>query len=140
MDTPEEVLDESDAVLPNPKAVIPKALNKVNVLFMGPVENGYFKPVPDKMNTPPRWKAGNYSLAAGKWPSPGSTADLMDLTHYNGYSLMVMASEWNEEVISQARIFGVLNNSARDVINKFTYEHLQKKEDEIASYISGIDN
>ena len=140
MDTPEEVLEDGDAVLPNPKAVVPKALNKVNVLFMGPVENGYFKPVPDKVNTPPRWEQGTYSLAAGKWPSPGSTADLMDLSYYNGYSIMVMASEWNEEVISQARIFGVLNNSARDVINKFAYQHLQEKEDEIATYISGIDN
>lgn len=140
MNTPEEALDESDAVLPNPKSIVPKALNKVNVLFMGPVENGYFKPVPDKINTPPRWERGTYSLTTGKWPSPGSTADLMDLTYYNGYSIMVMASEWNEEVISQARIFGVLNNSARDVINKFAYQYLQEKEDEIATYISGIDN
>lgn len=140
MDTPEEVLDDADAILPSPKTVLPKALNKVNVLFMGPVENGYFKPVPDKAHTPPRWEQGSYSLAAGKWPSPNLTADLMDLTPYNGYSIMVIASEWNKEVISQARIFGVLNNPARDVINKFAYEQLQEKEDEIATYISGISN
>lgn len=136
----EEVLDENDAVLPNPQAILPGALKEVNVLFMGPVENGYFKPVSDKVNTPPRWEKGNYRLAAGKWPSPNLTADLMDLTPYNGYYIMVMASEWNEEVISQARIFGILNTSAGDVINKYAYEHLQEKEDEIATYISGIGN
>ncbi|GAB3202484.1 hypothetical protein ABID22_004136 [Pontibacter aydingkolensis] len=140
MNTPEEVLEEGSNVLPNPQAMVPNALKKVNVLFIGPVENGYFKPVPDKANTPPRWEQGSYSLAANQGPSTGTTADLMDLSHYNGYSIMVMASEWNKEVISKARIFGVLDNTARDVINKFAYVHLQEKEEEIATYISGIGN
>lgn len=145
-DSPEEIIDpkktikEEDTVKPNPQPVVPRALGKVNVLFMGPVENGYFKPVPDKANTPPRWEQGNYSLAAGKWPSPNLNADLMDLTPYNGYSIMVIASAWNQEVISQARVFGVLNSTAQDVLTKFAYETLQAKEDEIAAYISGISN
>ncbi|MCX2740926.1 hypothetical protein [Pontibacter anaerobius] len=140
MDAPEEVLDESGTVLPNPKALVPKALQEVNVLFIGPVEDGYFQPVQDMLHTPPRWEKGNYSITAGKWPAPGSTANLMDLSQYNGYAIMVMASAWDKEVISQARIFGVLNTMASDVIAKFAYEHQQGKEDEIAAYISGISN
>lgn len=140
MENADKMLEEAGTVLPNPKSLVPESLNEVNVLFMGPVENGYFKPVPDKRNTPPRWEAGSYSLAAGKWPSPSLTAALMDLSTYNGYSIMVIASEWNEEVISQARIFGVLNNTACDVVNKFAYEHLQEKEDDISAYVSGISN
>jgi hypothetical protein len=140
MELPDEIVDEAGAVLPNPQPMMPCILQDVNVLFIGPVENGYFKPVPDKTNTPPRWQPGNYSLTAGKWPSPNLTADLIDLTPYNGYSIMVIASKWNEEVISQARIFGVLDNVACDVINKFSFEKLQEKEDEIAAYISGIAN
>lgn len=140
MENTDEVLDESGTVLPNPQALVPPVLQNMNVLFMGPVENGFFKPVPDKSNTPPRWNPGSYSLTAGKWPSPNLKADLMDLTSYNGYSIMVIASDWNEEVISQARIFGVLNNTAQDVVNKFAFEKLQEKEDEIATYISGIGN
>jgi hypothetical protein len=140
MDTAEEMIEESGAVLPNPKAVVPKALQDVNVIFMGPVEDGYFKPVADKLNNPPRWEKGSYSIAAGKWPSPGLTADLMDLIPYNGYAIMVIASAWNEEVISQARVFGVLNTMASDVIAKFAYEHLQEKEEEITAYISGTSN
>ncbi|MFD2512276.1 hypothetical protein ACFSRY_00240 [Pontibacter locisalis] len=140
MDTPEEVIDEAGAVLPNPKAVVPKALQDVNVVFMGPVVDGFFQPVPDSLNTPPRWEQGSYSITAGKWPSPGLTPNLMDLTAYNGYSIMVMASAWDKEVISQARIFGVLSTMACDVIAKFAYQKLQEKEEEIAAYISGISN
>ncbi|GAB3812174.1 hypothetical protein [Pontibacter rugosus] len=140
MDTPAETVDESGAVLPNPKALVPNSLQEVNVIFMGPVVDGYFQPVPDKANTPPRWEQGSYSLTAGKWPSPGLTSDLMDLTPYNGYSILVMASAWNKEVISQARVFGVLTTMACDVISNFAYENLQDKEDEIAAYISGISN
>lgn len=140
MDTPEEAIDESGAVLPNPKAVVPKALQEVNVLFMGPVVDGYFQPVPDSLNTPPRWQQGNYSITAGKWPAPGLTPNLMDLTPYNGHGILVMASAWDKEVISQARIFGVVSTMACDVISKFVYEKLQEKEEEIAAYISGISN
>jgi hypothetical protein len=140
MDNAEEKLEETGTVMPDPQALVPSTLNKANVLFMGPVVNGYFLPVPDKKETPPRWEPGSYSLAAGKWPSPNLTADLMDLTPYNGNALMVIASDWNQEVISQARIFGVLNNVACDVIQKFAFEQLQEKEEEIAVYISGIGN
>jgi len=140
MDQPKETLSEANTVKPDPQPVLPSALQEVNVLFMGPVENGYFKPYPDKLNTPPRWKQGSYSLAAGKWTAASTTADLMDLSPYNGYSIMVMACAWNMEVISQARIFGVLNTQACDVLYKYAYESLQEKEEEIAAYISGISN
>lgn len=140
MDNSEEKLEEAGTVMPDPKTLVPSTLIKANVLFMGPVVNGYFLPVPDKKQTPPRWEPGSYSITAGKWPSPNLTADLLDLTPYNGNSIMVIASDWNKEVISQARIFGVLNNVACDVIQKFTFEHLQEKEEEIAVYISGIGN
>lgn len=140
MEQPEDTLNEANTIKPDPQPVLPNALQEINVLFMGPVENGYFKPFPDKLHTPPRWEQGSYSLAAGKWPSPNLNADLMDLTPYNGYSLMVMASAWNKEVISQARIFGVLNNIGCDVIHKFAYDTIQAKEEEIAVYISGISN
>ncbi|PRY10166.1 hypothetical protein CLV24_11583 [Pontibacter ummariensis] len=140
MDTPTETVEETGAVLPNPQAVVPNALQEVNVVFMGPVVDGYFQPVPDKLNTPPRWEQGSYSITAGKWPTPGLSPNLMDLTRYNGYSILVMASAWDKEVISQARIFGVLTNMASDVIAKFAYASLQEKEEEIAAYISGISN
>ena len=140
MDTPEEALDETGAVLPNPKAVVPNALQEVNVVFMGPVVDGYFQPVPDNANTPPRWEQGSYSITAGKWPSTGLHTGLIDLTPYNGQGILVMASAWDKEVISQARIFGVLSSMACDVISKFAYEKLQEKEEEIAAYISGISN
>jgi hypothetical protein len=83
---------------------------------------------------------GSYSIAAGKWPSPNLTADLLDLTPYNGQAIMVVASAWNQEVISEARIIGVLDKESCDVIQKFAYEHMQEKESEIASYITGISN
>lgn len=134
------VADPADIVLPEAKPIIARVLNKVNVLFMGPVEDGYFKPVPDKLNTPPRWESGTYSLAEGKWTASSTTAHLMDLSPYNGYSILVIASEWNKEVISDARLFGVLDTVAGDVIHKFGYQHLQEKEEEIARYISGIGN
>ncbi|ARS34575.1 hypothetical protein [Pontibacter actiniarum] len=140
MDTPEEMMDEAGTTLPNPKAVIPNALQDVNVLFMGPVVDGYFQPVPDKVNTPPRWEQGSYSITADKWPPPSLSPNLMDLTPYNGYAIMVMASAWDKEVISQARIFGVLSTMANDVIANFAYDCLQEKEEEIAAYISGISN
>ncbi|WP_242917832.1 hypothetical protein [Pontibacter liquoris] len=140
MENPEEALEKAGTLLPDPMALVPSALKEVNVLFIGPVVNNYFIPAPDKKQTPPRWEQGSYRLASGKWPSPGSTADLMDLTPYNGSSIMVIASAWNEEVISQARIFGVLNNVACEVIQTFAYEHLQEKEEEITVYISGIGN
>ncbi len=127
-------------LLPDPKELVPETLSDTNVLFMGPVEDGYFKPVPDKLNTPPRWEQGTYSLAAGKWPSPNLSADLMDLAPYNGYSIMVIASAWNKEVISHARIIGVLDNTTQDVITKFAFDKLQEKEDEIAGYVSGLSN
>ena len=140
MNEPEETLEEAGTVLPDPKTLVPNTLSKPNVLFIGAVENGYFNPMPDLKQDPPRWEPGLYSIAAGKWPSPNTTADLMDLTPYNGNSIMVVASEWNQEVISEARIFGVLDKVACDVIQKFAYEHMQEKEAEIASYISGISN
>ncbi|MDX5422083.1 MAG: hypothetical protein LPK07_09060 [Hymenobacteraceae bacterium] len=139
-ETVKPTAEKSATVLPTPQEAVLKALQEVNVLFMGPVMEGYFQPVPDKLQDPPRWEKGNYSITAGKWPSTNHHADLMDLTPYNGYSIMVMASAWDKEVISQARIFGVLNNMACDVISKFAYEYLQKKEEEIAAYISGINN
>jgi hypothetical protein len=140
MNDAEETLEEAGTVMPHPKTLVPTTLNKANVLFMGAVENGYFNPGPDLKNSPPRWEPGTYSIAAGKWPSPNLTADLLDLTPYNGQSIMVIASDWNQEVISEARIFGVLDKVACDVIQKFAYEHMQEREQEIASYISGISN
>jgi hypothetical protein len=140
MDTPEETLEEAGTVLPNPKTLVPNTLQKANVLFMGAVENGYFMPVPDLKQSPPRWEPGSYSITAGNWPSPNLSAALLDLTPYNGQSIMVIASDWNQEVISEARIFGVLDKVACDVLQKFAYEHMQEKEEEIASYISGISN
>lgn len=142
MDNAEETVEDkaSGAVLPNPEAIVPNALREKNVLFMGPVAGGYFQPVPDKLTDPPRWKPGNYSLTAGIWPSPNLKADLMDLSTYNGYGIMVMASEWNEEVISRARIIGILSSMASDVVAKFAFEALQEKESEIATYVSGHSN
>lgn len=138
--TKPEVIDESDAVLPNPKSLVPNALQEVNVLFLGHVEDGYFHAIPDKLNTPPRWDQGNYSITSGKWPSPDLTSNFIDLSEYNGEAIMVMASAWDTEVISQARIFGKLNQMACDVIATFAYEKLQANEEEIAAFISGISN
>lgn len=140
MNDAEEKLEEAGTVLPHPQTLVPTTLNKANVLFIGPVENGYFKPLPDLKQSPPRWEPGTYSLAAGKWPSPNLIADLLDLAPYNGQAIMVIASDWNQEVISEARIFGVLDKVACDVLQKFAYGHMQEKEEEIASYISGISN
>ncbi len=140
MDEPEDTLEEAGTVLPDPKMLVPPTLSKANVLFIGPVDEGYFKPVPDLKNDPPRWEPGVYSLAAGKWPSPNLTADLLDLSPYNGQAIMVIASDWNQEVISEARIIGVVDKVSCDVLQKFAYEHMQEKEQEIASYISGISN
>jgi hypothetical protein len=140
MENSDEVLEEAGTVLPNPKTLVPSTLNKANVLFMGAVENGYFNPVPDLKHSPPRWEPGSYSIAEGKWPSPSLTADLLDLTPYNGRAILVIASDWNQEVISEARIFGVLDKVACDVLQKFSYEHMQDREEEIAVYISGIGN
>jgi hypothetical protein len=136
----EEVLDESSNVLPNPKSLVPKALQEVNVLFLGHVNDGYFQPIPDKMNTPARWEQGNYSITSGKWPAPTLSSSFIDLSEYNGEAIMVMASAWDNEVISQARIFGKLNQMACDVIATFAFEKLQASEDEIAAFISGISN
>lgn len=140
MNDPEEKLEETGTVLPAPETLVPNTLSKPNALFLGAVENGYFNPVPDLKQHPPRWKPGSYSITAGKWPSPNLTADLLDLSPYEGNSIMVIASAWNEEVISEARIFGVLDKVACDVLQKFAYGHMQEKEEEIASYISGINN
>jgi hypothetical protein len=140
MNAHEDIAEEHGALLPDPKAIVPNALQKVNVVFIGPVINGYFQPAPDNLQIPPRWEQGSYSLTAGKWPSEGIIPDMIDLTPYNGYSILVMASVWDKEVISQARIFGVLTNMASDVITKFAYDKLQEKEEEVASYISGINN
>ncbi|MBD1395772.1 hypothetical protein H9Q13_01225 [Pontibacter sp. JH31] len=140
MEHPEKTLEETGTVMPDPKTLVPNTLKKDNVLFMGAVEDGYFMPVPDIKHSPPRWEPGSYRIAAGKWPSPNLSADLVDLTHYNGQSIMLIASNWNEEVISEARIFGVLDRVSCDVLQKFAYEHMQETEEEIASYISGISN
>jgi hypothetical protein len=140
MDETNEALEEAGTVLPNPKTLVPTTLNKANVLFMGPVKQGFFMPVPDLKHSPPRWEPGNYRITAGKWPSPNLIADLVDLSPYEGQSILVIASDWDKEVISQARLFGVLDNVACDVIQKFAYEHLQDREEEIARYISGIGN
>lgn len=133
----EEVVKEPTA-LPDPVAVALKALGKVNALFIGPVADGYFQASQDKLENPPRWEQGNYSLTSGKWPAP--TPNLMDLSSYNGFVIVVIASAWNEEVISQARIVGVMTTMAGDVLTKFAYRELQEKEDEIASYTSGLSN
>lgn len=140
MNDADETLEETGTVLPDPKTLLPTTLSKANVLFIGPVENGYFLPAPDHKEQPPRWEPGQYSLATGKWPSPNLTADLLDLSPYNGQAILVIASDWNQEVISEARVFGVLDKAACDVLQKFAYEHMQDKEEEIASYISGISN
>lgn len=140
MENSDETLEEAGTTLPHPKTLVPNTLKRANVLFVGTVENGYFKPAPDLRHSPPRWEPGLYRIAAGKWPSPNLTADLLDLAPYNGKAIMVIASDWNEEVISEARLFGVLDKVACDVIQKFAYEHMQEKEEEIASYISGISN
>jgi hypothetical protein len=140
MNISDETQEEAGTVLPSPETLVPSTLKKPNVLFMGAVENGYFNPVPDLKQSPPRWEPGLYSIAAGKWPSPNLTADLLDLSPYEGKSIMVIASDWNQEVISEARIFGTLDKVACDVLQKFAYEHMQEKEEEIASYISGINN
>ena len=137
MENAEETLEES-TLLPNPLAVVPSALRDVNALFIGPVADGFFQPVQDKLETPPRWEQGNYSLTAGKWPS--KTLNLMDLTSYNGYVLLVIAAAWDAEVISQARIVGVMDTMAGDVLSKFAYRTLQEKEEEIAAYTSGLSN
>ncbi len=140
MEETNKALEETGTVLPAPKTLVPSTLNKVNVLFMGPVKQGYFLPVPDLKQSPPRWEPGSYRITTGKWPSPNRIADLLDLSPYEGQSILVIASDWDKEVISQARVFGVLSNVACDVIQKFAYEHLQGKEEEIARYISGIGN
>ncbi len=138
--TNEEVIDESSNVLPHPKSLVPKALQEINVLFLGHVEDGYFHPVPDKLNNPPRWEQGSYSITSGKWPAPDLVPNFIDLSEYNGDAIMVMASAWDKEVISQARIFGKLSQMACDVIATFAYDKLQASEEEIAAFISGISN
>jgi len=137
MENSEETL-ESNTILPNPMAMVPSALREVNALFVGPVADGFFQPTPDKLETPPRWEQGNYSLTAGKWPNP--VPNLMDLTPYNGYMIMVLAGAWDKEVISQARVIGVMTPMAGDVLSKFAYLTLQEKEEEIAGYTSGLSN
>ena len=137
MENTEETLEEN-TLLPNPLAMVPAALRDVNALFIGPVADGFFQPAQDKLETPPRWEQGNYSLTAAKWPS--KTPSLMDLTSYNGYVLLVIAAAWDAEVISQARIVGVMNTMAGDVLSKFAYRTLQEKEEEIAGYTSGLSN
>lgn len=136
----EETADEANTVLPNPKAIVPDALQEGNALFLGPVMDGFFQPYQDKLYTPPRWEQGNYSITAGAWPAPGLIPNLMDLTSYNGYVLLVIAAAWDSEVISQARILGVMDASAGDILSKFIYQHLQEKEEEIAAYTSGLSN
>ena len=100
--------------------------------------DGFFQPAQDKLEKPPRWEQGNYSLTATKWTS--RTPSLMDLTSYNGNVLLVIAAAWDAEVISQARIVGVMNTMAGDVLSKFAYRTLQEKEEEIAGYTSGLSN
>lgn len=137
MENAEETLQDH-TLMPNPMAMVPSALREVNALFIGPVADGFFQATQDKLENPPRWEQGNYSLAAGKWPS--KIPNLMDLTSYNGYVLLVIAAAWDEEVISQARIVGVMTTMAGDVLSKFAYKTLQEKEEEIAGYTSGISN
>lgn len=133
----EETLKET-TLMPDPMAMVPLSLQEVNALFIGPVSDGFFQPAQDKLENPPRWEQGNYSLAAGKWPS--KIPNLMDLTSYNGYALVVIAAAWDTDVISQARIIGVMNLMAGDVLTKFAYLTLQEKEEEIAGYTSGLSN
>jgi len=137
---PEETVDETNTILPDPKAIVPDALQEGNALFLGPVMDGFFQPNQDKLHTPPRWEQGNYSITADAWPPPSLVPNLMDLTSYNGYVLLVIASAWDSEVISQARILGVMDAMAGDILSKFTYQHLQEKEEEIAAYTSGLSN
>ncbi|GAA4436761.1 hypothetical protein GCM10023188_30200 [Pontibacter saemangeumensis] len=137
MENTEEKL-EDNVLMPNPLSMVPSALREVNALFIGPVADGFFQPTQDKLENPPRWEQGNYSLTAGKWPS--QLPNLMDLTPYNGYALMVIAAAWDKEVISQARIVGVMSKMAGDVLSKFAYLTLQEKEEEIAGYTSGLSN
>lgn len=137
MESAEETA-KRDVTLPNPVAIALKALGDVNALFVGPVTDGYFQAAQDKLEHPPRWEQGNYSITNGKWPSP--TPNLIDLSPYNGYVLVVIAAAWNEEVISEARIVGVMTAMAGDVITKFAYKGMQEKEDEIAAYTSGLSN
>ncbi|MCC9134831.1 hypothetical protein ACFSKU_20010 [Pontibacter silvestris] len=136
----EEVEESSEGTLEQPAVVLPQGLRAANVLFMGPVVDGFFQPVPDKLFTPPRWEQGNYRVTAGKWPTASTVPVFTDLTHYNGYYLLIMASGWEDKVISQARIIGVQDSSSGDVISKFAYATMQEKEEEIAVYISGIGN
>lgn len=145
MENAEETLEDSkeetvkeNTLMPDPMAMVPISLREVNALFIGPVSNGFFQPTQDKLENPPRWEQGNYSLTAGKWPS--KIPNLMDLTPYNGYALVVIAAAWDTEVISQARIIGVMNLMAGDVLTKFAYLTLQEKEEEIAGYTSGLSN
>ncbi|MCJ8167437.1 hypothetical protein MKJ04_21530 [Pontibacter sp. E15-1] len=129
---------ENPTLLPHPIAVVPNALREESALFIGPVSDGFFQASQDKLESPPRWEQGNYSLTAGKWPSP--IPNLIDLTPYNGYVLVVIAADWDKEVISQARIVGVMTAMAGDVLTKFAYSTLQEKEEEIDAYTSGISN
>ncbi|WP_347158588.1 hypothetical protein [Pontibacter chitinilyticus] len=142
MDNAEETVEEQNILLPDPMVVVPDALQEGNALFLGPVADGFFQPTQDRLHTPPRWELGNYSLTAGIWPPVTGTPlpSFMDLTSYNGYMLLVIASAWDKEVISQARIIGVLSTMAGDVMSKFGYQHLQEKEEEIAAYTSGLSN
>lgn len=137
---PEEISDQEDIILPDPKAIVPDALQEGNALFLGPVVDGFFQPNQDKLHSPPRWEQGNYSITAGAWPPPSLVPNLMDLTSYNGYVLLVIASDWDSEVISQARILGVMDAMAGDILSKFIYQHLQEKEEEVAAYTSGLSN
>lgn len=136
------VEDNSENTLEKPAVVLPQELRAANVLFIGPVVEGFFQPVPDKLFNPSRWEQGNYRITAGKWPTASTSPNFTDLTHYNGYYLLIMASDWSDsdKVISQARIIGVLDSSSGDVISKFAYATMQEKEEEIAVYISGISN
>ncbi len=137
---PENLPDEDSAILTNPEELVPDALQEGNALFLGSVEDGFFQAHQDKLQTPPRWPQGNYSLTAGSWPPPSLVPELMDLSAYNGYVLLVVASAWDSEVISQARILGVMDASAGDMLSKFGYLHLQEKEEEIAAYTAGFSN
>ncbi len=129
---------ETPTILPNPAAVLPNALREGCALFIGPVTDGYFQAAQDKHQHPPRWEQGNYSLTAGKWPNP--IPNLIDLTPYNGYVILVLAADWDKEVISQARVLGVMTTMAGDVLTKFAYATMQEKEEEIDAYTSGISN
>ncbi len=146
MEHPEDTLDasseklEESIPLEETAVLLTEGLRPNNVLFMGPVLDGYFQPASDKLHNPPRWETGNYSITAGKWPTPSLVPNLTDLTPYNGYVIMVMATEWDKEVISHAKIFGIMDNASGDVVTKFAYQHMQEKEEEIAGYITGLSN